>query len=76
MASLGVMRVAIIKDASAGGFVFVRVTSGADTGYPEDSDGKGQTTAAAVSVLPALDGLQRGAPAASAKSGAADYSSV
>ena len=55
MASLGVMRVAIIKDASAGGFVFVRVTSGVDAGYPEDPDGKGQTTAAAVSVLPAPD---------------------
>lgn len=55
MASLGVMRVAIIKDASAGGFVFVRVTSGVDAGYPEDPDCKGQTTTAAVSVLPALD---------------------
>lgn len=55
MASLGVMRVAIIKDASAGGFVFIRVTSGVDTGYPEDPDGKGQTTAAAISVLSAPD---------------------
>lgn len=49
------MRIANIKDAPAGGFVFVRVTTGADTGYPEDSDGKGQTTVAAISALPALD---------------------